>query len=333
MGGGSLVRMGNVRTRCYRAGVLDAEDFPLADVSERLADPDTVVWVDFVHPAADDLAGLAEELDLHPLAIEDALEPHQRSKIDRYPSHLFLTSHAVHFDPDHLRLDTTEVDAFIGRRWVVTVRSSDLFAIDPVLRRWDSEPKLVAKGPGFLVYGVLDDIVDGYFAALEQFDEYYERISDDVFSDRPLRPDQQREWFEMRRTLARFHKLVMPLREALSGIMRREHDIVDPDVTPYWEDLYDHVIVVSQTTDALRDLVSSLVDANLSLRDYRQNRVMKQVSSWAAIIAAPTLITGYYGMNVPFPGSGETVGVVVSALLIVGVTVFLYLQFRSRDWL
>jgi magnesium transporter len=333
MGGGSLVRMGNVRTRCYRAGVLDAEDFPLADVSERLAEPDTVVWVDFVHPAADDLAGLAGELDLHAMAIEDALEPHQRSKIDRYPSHLFLSCHAVHFDRDHLRLDTTEVDAFIGRRWVVTVRSSDLFAIDPALRRWDSEPKLVAKGPGFLVYGVLDDIVDGYFAALEHFDEYYERVSDDVFSDRPLRPDQQREWFEMRRTLAHFHKLVLPLREALSGLVRREHDLVDPDVVPYWEDLYDHVIVVSQTTDAMRDLVSSLVDANLSLRDYRQNQVVKRVSSWAAIVAAPTLITGYYGMNVPFPGSGETVGVVVSALLIFGVTVFLYLQFRSRDWL
>jgi magnesium transporter len=102
---------------------------------------------------------------------------------------------------------------------------------------------------------------------------------------------------------------------------------------PYWQDLYDHVIVVNETTDSLRDLVSSLVDANLSLRDYRQNLVMKKVSSWAAIVAAPTLVTGYYGMNVPFPGSGETGGVVVSSLVIVAVSLALYVLFRRRDWL
>ena len=325
--------MGNVRTRCYRRGVLDTEDFPLADVSEHLGEPDALVWVDLVHPSPDDLSSLATELGLHELAVEDVLEPHQRSKIDRYPGHLFLACHAVRFDRAQAHLDKVEVDAFIGPRWLVTVRSSHDYPLDRVLRRWDDNPDLVAQGASALVHGLLDDVVDGYFTVIEELDDYYEEVADAVFSDHPLRPDQQREWIEMRRVLSMLHRLVLPLREALSGLVRHEHELVEPEVLPYWQDLYDHVLVVSETTDSLRDLVGSLVEANLSLRDFRQNQVMKKVSSWAAIVAAPTLITGYYGMNVPFPGSGETAGVWVASVVIAVVTVALYVLFRRKDWL
>jgi magnesium transporter len=325
--------MGNVHTRCYRAGVLHAEDFPVDDVDRHLAEDDTVVWVDIARASADDLAPLAGELGLHELAVEDALEPHQRPKIDRYPTHLFLACHAVRFDEAHVRLDKVEIDAFIGARWLVTVRSSEDYEPDAVVGRWDGSPDLMRTGAGALVYALLDDVVDGYFGVVEQIDSYYEDVADGVFSERPLRPDQQREWFEMRRTLARFHRLLLPLREALGTLVRRDQDLVRPELLPYWQDLYDHVLVVSEETDSLRDLVSSLVDANLSLRDYRQNQVMKKVSSWAAIVAAPTLITGYYGMNVPFPGSGEHSGVIVSTLIIAAVTLGLYVLFRLRDWL
>jgi magnesium transporter len=325
--------MGNLRSRCYQRGVLHAEDFALSEVSDHLGEPDTIVWVDIVDPTADDLAPLAAELGLHELAVEDALEPHQRSKVDRYPSHLFLSCHAVHLDSAESRLAKSEIDAFVGTRWVVTVRKSDHYSIEPVLQRWDDNPELLAKGSGVMMYALLDDIVDGYFDVVEQIDDYYEGIADTVFAEHPLHPGQQREWYEMRRALSQFHRLVLPLREALNGLVRRQHEIVHPDVLPYWQDLYDHVLVVSETTESLRDMVSSLVDANLSLRDYRQNQVMKKVSSWAAIVAAPTLVTGYYGMNVPFPGSGETVGVVAASLIIVAVSACLYVLFRARDWL
>lgn len=325
--------MPDVRTRCYRAGTIVAEDFPVHEVLDRVEPSDATVWVDLVHPAADHLESLASQLGLHELAVEDALEPHQRSKIDRYPNHLFLSCHAVRFDRDRIQLDKTEIDAFIGARWLVTVHGSDTYDIEPALRRWDDQPELVAKGAGILVYGLLDHVVDGYFDVVDQLDEYYEDLADQVFSEHPLRPDQQRDWFEMRRALTHFHRLVMPLREALSGLVRRPHELVDPAVLPYWQDLYDHVLVVSETTDSLRDLVSSLVDANLTLRDYRQNLVMKKVSSWAAIIAVPALITGYYGMNVPFPGHGERLGVAMSTLLIAVASLSLYALFRRRDWL
>ena len=156
-------------------------------------------------------------------------------------------------------------------------------------------------------------------------------MSEEVFSERPLRLDQQRVVRDAPRAGSSTGWCCT--NKALNGLVRRQHDIVDPVMLPYWQDLYDHVIVVNETTDSLRDLVSSLVDANLSLRDYRQNLVMKKVSSWAAIVAAPTLVTGYYGMNVPFPGSGETEGVVVSSLVIVAMSLALYVLFRRRDWL
>jgi magnesium transporter len=325
--------MGHVRTRAYRDGVLVDEDFPVAEVSERLADDRVVVWVDFLHPDASDFTGLADELGLHALAIEDAIEPHQRPKIDHYPSHLFLSCHAVRLDTEHLRLEKTEIDAFIGGRWLVTVRADERFAMDDVVKRWDSDPGLTSLGVGVMVYALLDNVVDGYFSVVDQFDAYYEDVSDSVFADKPLEPGQQREWFQMRRALSMFHRLVLPLREAVSGLVRHHDVLVRPEVLPYWQDLYDHIVVVSETTDALRDLVNSLVDANLALRDYRQNQVVRTVSSWAAIVAVPTLVTGYYGMNVPYPGTGQTSGVIVSAVIMVALSVGLYALFRRNGWL
>src|SRR6185369_7419875 len=131
----------------------------------------------------------------------------------------------------------------------------------------------------------------------------------------------------------RFHRLAVPMREAVSGLMRREHSAVAADMYPYFQDVYDHVLRVSESTDALRDLVSTIVETNLSLRDYRQNQIMKKVTSWAAIIAVPTLITGYYGMNVPYPSAGQTSGVVISLALMIGVAGLLYLVLKRKEWL
>jgi magnesium transporter len=325
--------VGDAITRVYRKGVLEAEGFAVADVSEYLEQPDTVVWVDFCRPSKEQLHELEGELGLHELAVEDALGPHQRPKLDSYPTHLFLSCHAVRVDVDRGGLEETEVDAFINERWLITVRKDDGFSIDPVLERWDRSPDLAAHGVSFLLYGLLDVVVDGYFDAIQAFDEYYDEVSDGVFAEHPLDAAQQRLWFEMRRATVRFHRLVVPMREAVSSLMRRERGVVSEEIYPYYQDVYDHILRVSESSDSLRDLVSTIVETNLSLRDYRQNLIVKKVSSWAAIIAVPALVTGYYGMNVPYPGSGTDWGVVASLALMVGVSVGLYLLFRRRDWL
>ncbi len=320
-------------TRVWRKGLLDGEDFPLADVSDQLEDPDTLVWVDLLNPSRELLFELAGELGLHELAVEDALGPHQRPKLDKYESHSFLSCHSVSIDEDASRLVETEIDAFINSRWLITVRKDDGFSMTPVVRRWDRSPDLVVHGVTFLLYGLLDIVIDGYFDTVQGFDDYYDTVSAGLFADEPLSPDDQRNWFEMRRALVRLHRLVVPMREVVSSLMRREHSEMPEVLYPYFQDVYDHILRVNESTDSLRDLVSTIVETNISLRDYRQNQVMKKVTSWAAIIAVPTLITGWYGQNVPYPGSEQMWGVYASAGLVVGLSGGLFILFRRREWL
>jgi len=246
---------------------------------------------------------------------------------------MFLSCRALRMTQADMRLDETQVDAFINQHWLVTVRNDETFSMDDVIARWNRSPDLARSGVSFFLYALLDVIVDGYFDAVQAFDQYYDDVSEGIFAEHPLLPTQQREWFMMRQALVRFHRLVVPMREAVSSLMRREHSVVTEDLYPYYQDVYDHVLRISESTEALRDLVSTIVETNLSLRDYRQNQIVKKVTSWAAIIAVPTLITGFYGMNVPYPGSGETWGVAVSTALIVVMSGALYLVFRTRDWL
>jgi len=325
--------MGECQTRVYRKGALEAENFELAQVSDYLADADTIVWVDFCAPTKEQLYELAGELGLHELAVEDALGEHQRPKLDHYQTHLFLSCHAVRVNGEDGGLDKTEIDSFINDRWLITVRKDEGFSMDPVLQRWNRSPDLLSNGVSFLLYGLLDVVIDSYFETVQAFDDFYDQISESIFADEPLDPAQQKHWFQMRRSLVGFHRLVVPMREAVSGLMRRENSIVSPELYPYYQDVYDHILRVTESTDALRDLVGTIVETNLSLRDYRQNLVMKKVTSWAAIIAVPTLITGYYGMNVPYPGSGKDWGVALSAALILVMSSALYALFRRREWL
>jgi magnesium transporter len=324
--------MGQAQTRAYRHGKLDAEGFPVAGVSERLADDDTFVWIDLASPGKADLDRLAAELGLHELAIEDALEPHQRPKLDRYPTHQFLSCHAVRVVDE--RFEKTEIDAFIGPRWLVTVRDAGgFFDMGKVVERWDTSADLAVNGVGYLLYGLVDIVVDGYFDVVQTFDEFYDDISESLFDEQPLTHEQQARWFTMRKALLRFHRLGAPLREAVSALMRREHSIVAEEMYPYYQDVYDHILRVADATDSLRDLASTIVETNLGLRDFRQNEIVKKVSGWAAIVAVPALITGYFGMNVPFPGSQQGSGYWLSMSLLVGTSVGLYAVFRHRDWL
>ena len=186
----------------------------------------------------------------------------------------------------------------------------------------------------FLLYGLLDAVIDGYFDAVDRFDDFYDDGQRGACSPRSRcsRPSS-RCGSDTRQALMQFRRIVVPMREAVSGLMRREQGTIDEEMYPYYQDVYDHVLRVNESADALRDLVSTLVETNLSLRDYRANQIMKLVTSWAAIIAVPTLITGWYGMNVPYPGSGETWGVWAAAGLVIALSAGLYVLFRRRNWL
>jgi len=320
------------RTRLYRTGELVRENFPVTDVSELLADKSALVWIDFDQPAPEDLLTLADELGLHPLAVEDALHPAQRPKIDRYNSHLFLATYTVHLDEATGRMASSQVSAFITPQALVTIHSEH-FNTDALVERWDGASDLAGHGVGFLVWGLLDVIVDGHFNAVEQLDDAMDSLEEMLFDERPRTEEVQRRSFELRKSLLTLRRVVMPMREVLNTLLRRDLGVVVNGMEPYLQDVYDHVVRATETTESLRDLVATILETNLSLQSNRMNLIMKKVTSWAAIIAVPTAVTGFYGQNLPYPGYNTEWGFLVSTGLIVFLGVGLYVAFRKRDWL
>ena len=321
------------RTRLYRNGQLELEGFPVADISDYITDPAVTVWLDLRDPDQDDLGVLSEEFGLHPLAVEDAGNERQRPKLDRYRTHLFLTAYAVKLDTGTGQLAASEIDAFITDRALITVRKDDGLDIGAVVDRWDADSDLAKFGVGYLLHGLLDYIVDGHFEAVQSLDEAVESLEDDLFADVPKSIQVQRHSFELRKSLVLLRRIVIPMREVVNSLMRRDLHVVAEDMMPYYQDVYDHVLRAADWTDSLRDLVTTIRETNLTIQGNRLGTITKKVTSWAAIIAVPTLVTGFYGMNVPYPGFSERAGFYASAAIMIVGVVLLYIVFRRRDWL
>jgi magnesium transporter len=320
------------RTRAYRNGVLEAENFPVAQVSDYLADPAAVVWFDLSAPTAAELESIREELGLHELAVEDALEEYERPKLDRYKTHLFVVAYSLVLDTTTGELAAHEVAAFITRNALVTVHKDRGFDIDDVVRHWDST-NVGAVTTGFLPYGLLDYVVDSQLEAVQSLDTEIEALEDQLFADNPRDKDVQRRTFALRKSLVKLRRLVLPMREVVNSLIRRDVDLVDPDLLPYYQDLYDHVLRATEWTESLREMVTAILETQLTARGNRLSVITKQVTSWAAIIAVPTAVTGFYGQNVPYPGFGHTAGFWTSTLVILGMSAFLYVIFRRKEWL
>lgn len=320
-------------TRLYRGGELVLEDFPVKDISEHLKEPDACVWLDYCEPTREDLATIADELGLHPLAVEDAVNEHQRPKLDRYESHLFMSAYSLSLDVTSGELQTSEIGVFVTERALVTVRKDEGVDIEGVLARWDESKDLASHGVSFLLWGLLDDIVDGHFEAVQSLDTELESLEDLLFDDRPQERKVQRRSFELRKSLVLLRRLVLPMREVVNSLMRRDLHVIDPGMAPYYQDVYDHVMRATDWTESLRDLVTTILETNIALQGNRMNLAMKKVTSWAAIIAVPTAITGFYGQNVPYPGFAAHWGFWFSSALIVVISLALYWSFRRNDWL
>jgi magnesium transporter len=321
-------------TRLYQGGRLVKEGFPPGEISDHLAAGDDVcVWLDYCKPTAEELETIVEEFRLHPLAVEDAMNEHQRPKLDRYDTHLFLSAYAVVLDTGSGQLRTSEINAFITPHALITIRKDEESAIDSVVRRWDESRELAGHGVAFLLWGLLDDVVDGHFDAVQSLDAEIEALEDLVFSDAPRNTEVQRRSFELRKSLVLLRRVVLPMREVINSLMRRDLRVLDDAMQPYYQDVYDHVLRATEWTESLRDLVTTILETNLTIQGNRMNLVMKKVTSWAAIIAVPTAITGFYGQNIPFPGFQAHWGFWFSSALIVVLSSLLYLVFRRSDWL
>jgi magnesium transporter len=328
--------MTHVRGRVWRAGK-PQDDFDFPAISDYLAEDDTLVWCDIYDPNHEILADLAQELGLNTWAVEDAVAHLERTKANVYNSYTFFTVYSVTTseptDESTSVLDSHRISAFVLPRGLITVRLSPDFDIDAVSQRFD-ELGGQEYGVGSLVHGLLDLVVDGHFEAVQALDEAIEGIEDCLFTNSGSHGDLQRRTFRLRKDLVELRRVVLPMREVVNTIQHRRLDAKNaPELDPLFADLYDHVLRVSEWTESLRDMVTTVFETNLSLQDARLNIVMKKLTGWAAIIAVPTAITGFYGQNVDYPGINTVGGFMVSTSIIVLLVITLYWMFRRRDWL
>lgn len=298
-----------------------------------VAEATNLVWVDLCGPDDVELDAIAEGLHLHELAVEDVRKHGQRAKLDRYPHHAFLVAYARAADGD-----MCEVDIFVGPNWLVSVRErnehGEVFAVDPVIRRYESVRRL-DRGVGFLLYCILDELVDGYFAEAEEAEDALEAIEDTLFEIGPP-PDGtlQQSLLDLRRGLITFRRRVVPLRDVVLSLLRREVPWIEDDAIIYLEDVFDHLLRVTDQIDTQRELMGNVVDASLALTSNRMNEVMKKMTSWGAILIVATLIAGIYGMNfADMPELSWRYGYFMALGLMLLSTAGLFAYFRRKKWL
>ena len=330
------------RTRAYRRGHLTDEGFAAEQISHRLdADRDVVIWLDLQDPDTNDLQILVQEFGLHPLAVEDAVSPHQRPKVDRYPTHLFVNLYAVGLEADGTSVRTGELSAFITHRALITVRK-DEFDIDAVIGHWDLNRELITEDAehsrsaidtvSFLCYGMLDAVVDGHYAAVEELDDATEELEGLLFAEQHG-DDIRRRAYQLGAALASVRRVVTPMQEVVSRLTRPELHLVDHTLLPYFHDVTDHVIRAADTIDGARDRIDRVLTTELNEQGARLNEITKRLAAWAAIIAVPTAVTGFFGQNVPYPGAGTQTGFLVSCALIIVMAAGLWTVLRKNHWL
>jgi magnesium transporter len=331
---------GAVRGRVWRNGKVVAEDFDFERISDYLEEDDTLTWVDICDPDHRILQELAGELLLDPLAVEDAIAHAERAKATRSSTHTFMTVYSVQLNKDsdvsgpNGRLSVHKVSAFVFPRGLITVRSSPDFDIEEVVRRWDDNADLLKYGVGALVHGLLDTIVDGHFDAVQILDDAMEGLEDGLFDDRAASAEVQRATYQIRKDLVELRRVVLPMREVINAVLRHRKDFNSPsELDPWYDDLYDHVLRASEWTESLRDMVTTIFETNLSLQDARLNNVMKKLTGWAAIIAVPTAVTGYFGQNVPYPGFAKEWGYLLSVAVILTIGIGLFVVFKRKKWI
>lgn len=293
-----------------------------------------LVWVDALDPTEDELARIQEEFSLHPLAMEDLRHPGQRPKIERYESHAFLVAYASNGNPRRM----SEINLFVAEGWLISVRRS--FQGDGCLdvsgagARFD-RTRAGHNTVGFLLYAILDSVVDTYFDALDSTEDELEQIEGRIFDTEGL--DEQRlqqDLLAQRRELLLFRRRVVPLRDVLQVILRQEVTAVHPDVQRYFQDVLDHILRVIDSLETQRELLGNAVDAHLAVVNNHMNEIMKKMTSWGAILFGAALVTGVYGMNFEYmPELRWHYGYFVAIGWIFVLTGSLYVWFKRKGWL
>ncbi len=303
-----------------------------SDISEILKQQGRFVWLDLQAPQERDIALLRDEFNFHPLAIEDATRTHQRPKLDSYDAYYFIVFYCLSYDGAQQRLAAQQVSLFIGANYIVSVHEGPIDAIDTTIRRWQRSEEDFGRDAGALLYALLDAIVDDYFPVIDQLAERVEVIEEQIFER--FRDTALQEVFNLKRDLLNVRRIVAPERDVLNVLIRREVPIFQRNTILYLQDVYDHIVRITDSIDTYRDLLSSALDAFLSVQSNRLNQIVKVLTIASIILMSNALIAGIYGMNFEFmPELHWPYGYPFALGLMAVVSLALIVFFRWRKWL
>jgi len=301
------------------------------DISEILRFPGHFIWIGLHEPAEDLLRKIQEEFQLHELAVEDALRAHQRPKIEEYGESLFIVLRTAQLVDAKPTLGETHI--FVGPQYVVTIRHGSSLSYAELRDRCESTPHLLRKGPGFVLYALMDFVVDHYFPVVDAFEEMLDALEEEIFEG-PFQRSTTERIYDLKRDLVGIKRAAAPMVDICNRLMRFDLKVVPEDTHAYFRDVYDHVVRINETIDNQRELLTAALEANLSLISVGQNEVMKKLAAWAAILAVPTMVAGVYGMNFEFmPELHWRFGYLGVMTTMIAVCAFLYWRFKRADWL
>lgn len=290
-----------------------------------------VVWIGLLEPSPELLQRVQVQLDLHPLAIEDAGKPHQRPKIEQYGDALFIVARTAQVVDGSIAFGETHI--FVGRGYVVSVRHGASTSYAAVRQRCEACPTVLARGEDYILYAILDFIVDNYLPVVETVQAEVDELEDGVLH-RTLKTPEVDRLYLLRRELLRLRKAVAPLVEVCQRLEHAEVLPIDPQMQPMFRDVSDHIRRVQEDIDSLREVLAFAFEASLMAGQAQQNAIVRQLASWAAILAVPTAVAGIYGMNFEhMPELKWTYGYYVVVGGIVALCALLYVRFRRNGWL
>lgn len=322
-----------IQGRIYRDGKLTSDSISVSSLTDLHKDNRAVFWLDLVQPDESEIALVAQALGLKSTHADDAYKGRQRPKLEMSHDYLYINTYTVDFPIDTRELATEEIAIFVTHNGLITVRDNKETDLSLIIKHWDESAAPGRHGVDYLIWGLLDVIVDGYFVTLDTLDDEIEKLEDRIFDAVRQDLEVQRLTYDLRKALVTVRRLTVPMREIVGPLLRQEIVPISAEMALHFHDVYDHVMRVADWTESLRDLITTLLETNLTIQGNYMNSIMKKVTSWAAIIAVPTAITGFYGQNIPYPGIDEMWGFWTSTAAILVISVGLYFVFKARDWL
>jgi magnesium transporter len=319
-----------IKCAAYQNGA-SIGDVTVENISEVLKRENTFVWLGLYEANGELLAKIQQEFGLHELAIEDALTAHQRPKIEEYGESLFMVLHTAHLAEEQVEFGETHI--FMGPRFLVTVRHGASRSHSKVRERCEAMPQQLAKGPGFVLYSIMDFIVDNYVPVIDGLQQRFDVLESAIFESRPSRQTIE-GLYELKRELLQLEGAINPVIDICNELMRFHSGLIPKDVQVYFRDIADHIKRIDQAIRGMREMLLAAMQVHLTFETVRQNEVVKRLAGWGAILAIPTMVFSWYGMN--FRHMPELDWQYSYPLVVGGVgvgSVLLYLRLKRVGWL